>query len=80
MNYIIKKIYPHIQVRQNLFDFPEGNMFWAKINAIYPIFNLKSYISYTNKSILIFTNNLEKIWIFLVKLNGFLYKMIFKHL
>jgi len=80
LNYIIKKIYPHTQVSQNLFDFPEGNMFWAKINAIYPIFNLNSNIIVTNKSILIIKNNLEQIWIFLVKLNGFLYKKIFKHL
>ena len=80
LNYFIKKIYPHTQVRQNLFDFPEGNMFWAKINAIYPIFNLNSNIIFTYKSILIIKNNLEQIWIFLVKLNGFLYKKIFKHL
>ena len=80
LNYFIKKIYPHTLVRQNLFDFPEGNMFWAKINAIYPIFNLNSNIIFTYKSILIIKNNLEQIWIFLVKLNGFLYKKIFKHL
>ena len=80
LNYIIQKIYPQTQVRQDLLDFPEGNMFWAKIKAIYPIFNLNSKINFTNKSILIFKNYLELIWIFLVKLNGFLYKKIFKHL
>ena len=80
INYILKKFYPHIQVSQHLFDYPEGNMFWAKINAIYPIFNIDSNIRFTKKSILIFTNHLEKIWAFLVKLNGFLYKKIFKHL
>ena len=80
LNLILRRIYPQIHVSQNVFDYPEGNMFWAKISAIYQIFNLYSQVIFTNKSLLIIKNNLELIWVYLVKFNGFLYKKILKHL
>ena len=80
MNYILAKIFSHIQSKQRIFDFPEGNMFWAKVEAIYPIFKLFPNVIFTNKFSLIIEHSLEYIWIFIIKLNGFLYKKIFKHL
>ena len=80
MNNILRKLNPQINVSPIFIDFPEGNMFWAKVAAIYSVFNLNSHYLLTKKFRLIIENNLEKVWIFLIKLNGFLYKKIFKHL
>ena len=83
MNYIIKKISPKYRVSQNYFDFPEGNMFWAKIEAIYQIFemNIEKRVSKENGMLdLTIIHGIERIWIFLAKINGFFYKKIFKHI
>ena len=61
-------------------EFPAGNMFWAKIQAIYQIFNIKilypKELNQTNDTIM---HGIERIWLYLVKLNGYYYKTIFKH-
>ena len=80
LNFIIRKIFPDNKVKQNYVIFPEGNMFWAKVKAIYQVFNLYSNVIRTIKSIIILNDYIELIWVFLVNLNGFLYKTIFKHL
>jgi len=80
LNNILNKINPKIRISSNIMDFPEGNMFWAKVNAIYSIFNLRSKSIFTKKYCLMAKNNLELIWVNLVNLNGYLYKKIFKHL
>ena len=80
MNYILSKIFSHTHIEQKLFDYPEGNMFWAKVEAIYPIFNLLHKVIITNKFSLMIDHILEYIWVFIIKLDGFLYKKIFKHL
>ena len=80
VNSILRKLFPKVYAIQTLFDFPEGNMFWAKVSAIHQIFNLYSNIVFTKKYKLIIESNLEKIWVFLVKINGYSYKKIFKHL
>ena len=77
LNLILRKINPKMRISHNLIDFPEGNMFWVKVRAIYSIFNINSL---TRKFRLKIENNIEKIWIFVVKFNGYLYKTIFKHL
>ena len=62
--------------------FPAGNMFWAKIDAIYQIFtfDLEKYFpkedDQCNDTIM---HGIERIWIYLVKLNKFFYKIIFKY-
>ena len=80
LNFILNKINPRVYSSPSSLDFPDGNMFWAKICAIYPLFNLYSNLTLNKKLALIMKNNLEKVWIYIVKLNGFLYKTIFKHL
>ena len=80
LNYIFTRINPKIRISPDFIDFPEGNMFWAKIKAIYSLFNLSSKQIYTRKFRLMTENNLELIWVNLVNMNGYLYKKIFKHL
>jgi len=38
MNYILKKIFPGYQTGKIL-NFPAGDMFWARVDAIYQVFN-----------------------------------------
>jgi len=80
LNLIFNKISPKTNIIHKLVDFPEGNMFWAKVSAIHQIFNLYSNMTLTRKTRLIIENNLENIWVFLAKINGFMYRKIFKHL
>ena len=64
-------------------DIPLGNMFWAKVNSIYQIFekefvnDIEIGIERKNKGKSYF--RIESIWLFVVKLNGYYYKKIFKH-
>ena len=84
MNLLLNEIFPNAKIINNYFDFNELNMFWAKTNAIYQIFN-KNIVRKINKNINININNtlqycIEQIWIYKVKINGFYYKKIFRHI
>ena len=81
MNYLLNKLFPGYKIG-NFIIFPVGNMFWAKVNAIYQIFQ-KDFESLfpkesgqTNGTIM---HAIERLWLYLVKLNGYYYKMIFKY-
>ena len=80
LNLLLNQIYYQINITQLILDFPEGNMFWARISAIYPIFNLFYIIKSKEKLLLIIKEYIEKIWVFLLEINGFLFKTIFKQL
>jgi lipopolysaccharide biosynthesis protein len=64
-------------------EFPLGNMFWAKVNSIFQIFEeefqyiIKKEIKLIKGGNILF--GIEIIWMFIVKLNGYYYKKIFKH-
>ena len=79
MNFLLKKIFGYVKIG-DYFDFPAGNMFWAKIEAIYQIFNIRlrfpKELNQTNQTIM---HAVERIWLYLVKLNGYYYKTIMKH-
>ena len=81
INLILKKIFGKFKVGNKLI-FPSGNMFWAKVNAIYQIFEIKINKAFpkeknqTNDTIM---HGIERLWLFLVKLNGYYYKMIFRY-
>jgi len=81
-NLLLNEIFPNVKIVKTYFEFPEGNMFWAKTNAIYQIFDkyfvlkIKKENQGLDNTI---QNSLERIWIYLVKLNGYYYKKIFKH-
>ena len=61
-------------------NFPAGNMFWAKTEAIHQMFNEKiiklcpEERGQIDGTIL---HAIERFWLYLVKLNGFYYKTIF---
>ena len=79
MNLILNKIFPGFKVGNKLL-FPSGNMFWAKMKSVYQIFQIKLYnlfpkeLNQTNGTIM---HAIERIWLYLVKLNGYYYKTIF---
>ena len=79
MNFILQRISNEFKIGKKL-EFPTGNMFWAKTKAIYQIFNIKlkypKELNQTNETIM---HGIERIWLYLVKLNGYYYKTIFKH-
>ena len=79
MNFILKKIFQRFKLNEKLV-FPFGNMFWAKIKAIYQIFNIRfrfpKELNQNNETIM---HAIERIWLYLVKLNGYFYKIILKH-
>jgi len=85
MKYLLNKYFGKLiklRIGKKL-DIPLGNMFWAKVNSIYQIFekelvnDLEKEIERKNKGKSNF--RIESIWLFVVKLNGYYYKKIFKH-
>ena len=71
-------LFPNKKLRAgNIMNFPAGNMFWARTNAIYQIFNEKliqlapGENGQKDDTLL---HAIERFWLFLVKLNGFSYK------
>ena len=80
MNFLFDKLFPNYQIG-HLSNFPAGNMFWAKVNAIYQIFeyNFTEYFPYEEDQIeKTIMHAIERIWLYLVKINGYYYKIIFK--
>ena len=83
MNFIIKKINSKIRISPNYFDYPAGNMFWAKVKAVYQIFelNLKNIFPEEKGQIdSTLMHGIERVWVYIAKLNEYYYKKIFKHI
>ena len=81
MNYLLRKIFKFFRTG-NKIEFPVGNMFWAKINSIYQVFILDLKKKFPKERFQVdgtIMHGIERIWIYLVKLNGYYYKKIFKH-
>ena len=82
MNYLLKKINKQFKIGKKI-EFPIGNMFWAKIESIHQIFKLYLTIKFPEEEGQLdetIMHGIERIWLFLVKLNGYYYKKIFKSL
>ena len=80
MNLLLNEIFPGYKIKKKLV-FPAGDMFWAKVNAIYQIFEQnieKQCPDEVNMSQNTILHAIERIWLFIVKLNGYYYKKIFK--
>lgn len=80
MNYILKIIFKNYKIGNQLY-FPAGNMFWARVKAVHQIFeyNFDKMFSRENNQVNdTIMHAIERIWLYLVKLNGFFYKTIFK--
>ena len=61
----------------NILAFPVGNMFWARTKAVYQIFNdkiIQLAPEENGKKDNTIIHAIERIWLYLVKLNGFYYK------
>ena len=79
MIFLFSKLFPNYKIGR-LLNFPAGNMFWAKIKAIYQIFlfDFSEFFpkedNQINNTIM---HGIERIWLYLVKYNHFRYKVIF---
>ena len=78
----MKKFRPNLRAGKK-FDFPAGNMFWARSKAVHQILSL----NITNlcpkepiKNEGTIMHAIERIWIFIVKLNGYTYKETLKYI
>ena len=78
--FLFSKLFPNYLIGK-LSNFPAGNMFWAKISAIFQIFTYDFNEFFpkegdqTNDTIM---HGIERIWLYLVKFNKYYYKTIFK--
>ena len=79
MKYILKKLFHKFRIGEKL-DFPAGNMFWARTNAIIQIFEFnfnKKFFKEKDQTNDTIMHGIERIWLYLVKLNGYYYKTIY---
>ena len=83
LNYLLKTMFPNNEYQTgNQLDFPAGNMFWARVLSIYQIFELNILDKFPKEKGQIdctIMHGIERIWLYLVKLNGYYYKKIFKY-
>ena len=80
MEFIFYKLFRNYKIGK-LLNFPAGNMFWAKIEAIFQIFKYdfnKYFPLENNQTRDTFMHGMERIWLYLVKYNDFEYKTLFK--
>ena len=80
INILSKRFFPDLKIGE-LVNFPAGNMFWAKIKAIFQIFiyDFNEYFPKEDEQINdTIMHGIERIWLYLVKYNHFKYKYIFK--
>ena len=80
MNFLANKLFINCKIDVKL-EFPAGNMFWAKIGAIFQIFLYdfsESFPNEDNQMDSTIMHGIERIWLYLVKYNRFYYKIIFK--
>ena len=81
MNFVLNDLFSK-KVAGNKLLFPVGDMFWAKIKSIHQIFKIKfkslfpDELGQINGTIM---HAIERIWLYLVKKNGYYYKTIFNH-
>ena len=82
--YLFETLFPLLKLKiGNILDFPVGNMFWARTNAVYQIFDEK-IINKCPEERRQFDGTLlhgiERIWLYLAKINGFYYKNILNYI
>ena len=72
MKYLFTKIFPGYKFLDKYFDFPAGDMFWARTKAIYQIFKIDlSQDIPGEKGSKHILYALERFWLFIVKINGY---------
>ena len=83
LNNLLGQIFPLYKLK-TVPEFPASNMFWARVSAVYQVFDLKDYISYlcpieTGAIYISILHAVERIWIPLAQLNGYNYTTIFMY-
>jgi len=75
MNYLINKLFGEFKIGNKL-DFPAGDMFWARSKAVYQIFkiNLENDIFLEGEGPQTILFAIERIWLYIVKYNGYYYQ------
>ena len=79
-NFVLNKIFPGYKIGETL-DFPAGNMFWARVESIHQIFeqSFEDFVPEENNQLTgTILHGIERVWLYVVKLNGFYHKKIFK--
>ena len=81
INFTVNKIFPGYKMGKK-FKYPLGNMFWAKVDAIRQVFSHK-YVYMLQKhdaeeNYQFISHTYEIAWLYIVKLNGYFYKTVFK--
>lgn len=66
------------KVTEKYFDFPAGTMFWARTKSIYQLFQSDKIKEMLKNSFYPYV--IERTLLFVVKINGYYYKKIFKYL
>ena len=78
VNNIFKILFKNMNIKVGeTLDFPDGNMFWARTKSIYQIFSDKIIELCPKENGQIdgtALHGIERIWLYLVKINGFYYK------
>ena len=77
MKYLFSKFIPGYKFSNKYFDFPAGDMFWAKTKAIYQIFKIDLRHDIPNKKgtkKILYA--IERFWLFIVKKMGIITKNI----
>ena len=79
LNFFLNRMFPGSKVGKE-FKFPLGNMFWAKVDAVYQAFRHK-FVTMLDKNEAEISNitayGNEILWLYIVKKNGYFYKTIF---
>ena len=80
---LFETLFPFLKLKiGNVLDFPVGNMFWARTSAVYQIFDdkiIKKCPEEKGQLDGTMLHAIERIWLYLAKLNGFYYKSNLNH-
>ena len=74
INFLLNKVFKGYQIG-SLLDFPAGDMFWAKSKAVYQMFkfDISKELCLERRPLTILYA-LERLWLYIVKMNGYYYK------
>ena len=84
MCHILHLLFPERKLRiKGIPEYPSGNMFWARTDAIYQIFTEKVYElspEERGQADHTFLHGLERTWLYLANANGYSFKSILYYL
>ena len=81
---LFETLFPFLKLKiGDVLDFPIGNMFWARTSAVFQIFDKKIINKCPEEKGQLdgtMLHAIERIWLYLAKLNGFYYKSVLNHI